>query len=279
MKDVRDRIVLVTGGASGIGFCTAEEFARAGATVILTDINAAALAEAAERLGRGGATVHTRVVDVTDRAQVEETARWVLATFGRLDVLVNNAGIGYHGEMAETSLETWKKLIDVNLWGVLYHIHAFLPSMLERGRGHIVNVSSGQAFFRLPTWGAYAAIKAAAGAFSEVLGFEVRRRGVHVTTVYPFMVNTPFYRGVEGETLAAKLSMKLLPYYSMTPERVGRIIFEAVRDERRVEMVSPLNVLGFYAHLLPPVFAAMSEVAAFFLAKGPHRAAPAQGKE
>jgi len=279
MKDVRDKVVLVTGGASGIGLCTAREFVRAGATVILTDIDAAALREAAERLGRDGAPVHARVVDVTDRSQVEETSRWVLRTFGRLDVLVNNAGVGYHGELADTSLETWKKLIDVNLWGILYHVHAFLPAMLERGRGHIVNVSSGQAFFRLPTWGAYAAIKAAAGVFSEVLGFELRHRGVLVTTVYPFLVNTPFYRGVTGETLAARLSMQLLPYYSMTPERVGRIIFEAVRDERRVEMVHPLNLLGFYAHLLPPLFTAMSEVAAFFLAKGPHRVAPASRKE
>jgi len=276
MKDLKDRIVLVTGGASGIGLCTAEEFARAGATVILTDIAPAALAAAAERVGRLGGAVHTRVVDVTDRGQVDEAARWVLATFGGLDVLINNAGVGHQGEMAETSLETWKKLVDVNLWGPLYHTYAFLPSMLARGRGQIVNVSSGQAFFRLPTWGAYAAIKAATGAFSEVLHFEVRRRGVRVTTVYPFMTNTPFYRGVEGDTWAAKLSMKLLPYYSMTAERVGRIIFEAVRDERRVEMVSPLNLVGFYTHLLPPLFTAVSEVAAFFMAKGPQRAAREQ---
>ncbi|MBN1773946.1 MAG: SDR family oxidoreductase [Deltaproteobacteria bacterium] len=273
MRDLRDRVVLVTGGAGGIGLCTAEEFAKAGATVVLTDIDAGALATAAERLGRHGRPVYTRMVDVTDRAQVDEAAKWVLATFGGLDILINNAGIGHHGEMAETSLETWKKLVDVNLWGPLYHVYAFLPSMLERGRGHIVNVSSGQAFFRLPTWGAYAAIKAATGAFSEVLGFEVRRRGVRVTTVYPFMTNTPFYRGVEGETWAAKLSMKLLPYYSMTPERVGRIIFEAVWNDRRVELVSPLNLVGFYTHLVPPLFTAVSEVAAFFMAKGPRRAA------
>jgi NAD(P)-dependent dehydrogenase (short-subunit alcohol dehydrogenase family) len=272
MKDLRDKIVLITGGASGIGLCTAEEFAKAGATLILTDINGGALAAAAERVGRHGGTVHTRVVDVTSRTQVEELAQWVLATCGGLDVLINNAGIGHHGEMADTSLETWKKLVDVNLWGPLYHTYAFLPAMLERGRGHIVNVSSGQAFFRLPTWGAYAAIKAAAGAFSEVLHFEVRRRGVRVTTVYPFMTNTPFYNGVQGETWASRLSMKLLPYYSMTAERVGRIVFEAVRDDRRVEMVSPLNLVGFYTHLVPPLFTAVSEVAAFFMAKGPQRA-------
>jgi NAD(P)-dependent dehydrogenase (short-subunit alcohol dehydrogenase family) len=220
-----------------------------------------------------GHPVHTRLVDVTRREQVEEAARWVEEELGGLDILINNAGVGHHGELADTSIETWKMLLDVNLWGPLYCTYAFLPSMKRRGQGHIVNVSSGQAFFRLPTWGAYAAIKVAEGTFSEVLHFELRKHGIRVTTVYPFLVNTPFYKGVVGETLAARLSMKLLPYYSMTPERVGEIIFRAVADERRVEMVSPINVLGFYVHLLPPLAAAISELSSWLLAKGASGAA------
>ncbi|MBI5486517.1 MAG: SDR family oxidoreductase [Deltaproteobacteria bacterium] len=277
MKDLHGKTVLVTGAASGIGLCTAEEFAKAGATLVLTDIQPEALERAAERLRGSGATVHTRVVDVTDHAQVDALAQWVIDDLGGLDVLVNNAGIGHHGELADTTLATWKKLMDVNFWGPLYHIYAFLPSMTARGSGHIVNVSSGQAFFRMPTWGAYAAIKVAEGAFSEVLHFELRGKGIQVTTVYPFLVNTPFYRGVEGGTWADRLSMKLLPLYSMTPEKVGTIIFKAVVDDRRVEMVSAINLLGFYAHLLPPLAAAMSEVATYFLARKPARAAG--GKE
>jgi NAD(P)-dependent dehydrogenase (short-subunit alcohol dehydrogenase family) len=269
---------LITGGASGIGWCTAEEFARAGATVIVGDINAAALESAVSRLREAGGTAHGRIMDVTDRRAVEETARWVADTFGGLDVLINNAGIGHQGDMVDTGLDTWRRLIDVNLWGPLHVTYAFLPSMVARGKGRIVNVSSGQAFFRLPTWGAYAAIKAAEGIFSEVLHFELARHGIGVTTVYPFLVDTPFYRDVHGDTLAARWSMKLLPYYSMTPERVGRIIFEAVRDERRVEMVSVINQLGFYLHLVPPLAAAASRVAAWFLAKGPSPAT-AGGKE
>jgi NAD(P)-dependent dehydrogenase (short-subunit alcohol dehydrogenase family) len=271
MKDLHGKTVLITGAASGIGLCTAEEFAKAGATLVLTDINEPLLAETAARMRRHGHPVHTRVVDVASRAQVEAAAKWVVDELGGLDILINNAGIGHNGELADTTLETWQKLLDVNFWGPLYHTYAFLPSMIARGSGHIVNVSSGQVFFQLPTWGAYAAIKVAAGTFSEVLYFELRKHNIRVTTVYPFMVNTPFYRDVKGDTFAARLSMKLMPLYSMTPERVGEIIFRAVRDERRIEMVSFINVLGFYAHFLPPLTAAIGEISSYLLAKGPGR--------
>jgi NAD(P)-dependent dehydrogenase (short-subunit alcohol dehydrogenase family) len=267
VKDLSGKTVLITGAASGIGLCTADEFARAGATLVLTDIDESALAVATERLRAHGGAVHARVMDVTKREAVDEVAAWVEGELGGLDILINNAGIGHQGELAETSLEVWRRLVDVNLWGPLHCTYAFLPAMRARGSGHIVNVSSGQAFFRLPTWGAYAAIKVAAGTFSEVLHFELRRQGIQVTTVYPFMVNTPFYKGVTGETLAARLSMKLLPYYSMTPERVGEIILRAVLEDRRVEMVHPINLIGFYVHLLPPLAAVVSELSSWLLAR------------
>lgn len=267
------KTVLITGAASGIGRSTAEEFARAGATVILTDRDEEALQKTADALSAGGADVHCRVVDVTDQAAVEALASWVIATFGALDVLVNNAGVGHQGELADTSLETWRRLMDVNFWGPIYHVHAFLPSMLERRSGHIVNVSSGQAFFRLPTWGAYASIKVALGAYSEILRFELRRHGIRVTTVYPFMVNTPFYKDVKGKSLGSRLSMSLLPYYSMTPERVGRILFEAIGRRTPVELVSPINRLGMLMHLVPPLADAVSWLSDLVLSKDSARAA------
>jgi len=161
----------------------------------------------------------------------------------------------------------WEKLVNINFWGPLYHIYAFLPDMIAKHRGHIVNVSSGQAFFRLPTWGAYAAIKLAIGAISEILHFEVKKHGIRVTTVYPFMVNTGFYNDVKGETFGARMSMKLLPFYSMTPEKVGKIIFKAVRKHEKVEMVSILNEVGYYSRMIPVVSDIMSTVTNRVLAK------------
>lgn len=266
--ELRNRKVLITGAASGIGFCVAKEFADAGCELILTDINATALEPSADKLRKHGATVHTRVMDVSVREQVEALAGWVNETLGGLDILILNAGIGHNGELAETGLDKWKRLMDVNFWGPLYHVYAFLPSFIQRREGHIVTVSSGQAFFRLPTWGAYATIKLALGGFSEMLQVELRKYNIKVTTVYPFMVNTGFYQGIEGDTLAAKLSMKLVPYYSMKPETVGHIIFDAVKHSKRVEMVSILNDLAYFSRLIPPVANVISLAANRLLSKG-----------
>jgi NAD(P)-dependent dehydrogenase (short-subunit alcohol dehydrogenase family) len=268
VKKLKGQKVLITGAAAGIGRCAAKEFAAAGCVLILTDVNGAALTETADALRAAGATVHARTVDVSDRKAVDDLAAWVERDLGGLDVLINNAGIGHNAELADTSIATWERLLAINFWGPLYHVYAFLPGMIARKKGRIVNVSSGQAFFRLPTWGAYAVIKLALGAFSEMLRFEIAKHGVKVTTVYPFMVNTGFYNGVEGETWGARMSMRLLPYYSMTPEKVGRILFTAVRDGKAVEMVSVLNDLGYYARLVPPVAGAISRVTNLVLAKG-----------
>jgi NAD(P)-dependent dehydrogenase (short-subunit alcohol dehydrogenase family) len=259
--------VLITGGAGGIGLCTARQFSKAGAELILTDVDADALAKAAEELSVAG-PVHTRVVDVSDRKAVYELADWVVGELGGLDVLVNNAGIGEHSEMADMKLDRWDKLVAVNLMGPLNHVYAFLPHFKERRAGHIVNVSSGQAYFRLPTWGAYAAIKAALGVFSEVLHFELKKYGIKVTTVYPFMVNTPFYKDVQSDTWGSRMSMKLLPLYSQSPKKVGKIIYKAIRRGAKVETVSFLNDVAFYAQVVPLANDVIARTSNFLLARG-----------
>lgn len=251
MTNFRNKRLLITGAASGIGLCTAREFAKAGSDLILTDLNAKGLEDARKELSAYGGEVVVRVVDVMQRNQVEDLARWVTDSVGGLDILINNAGIGYQGELADTSIETWSRLLGVNLLGPLYHVYAFLPHFKQKRSGHIVNISSGQAFFRLPTWGAYASVKAAFGIFSEILHYELRSQHIKVTTVYPFMVNTPFYRDLHAETWAGRMAIKLIPYYSMRPERVGRIIFKAVKRQTKVETVSVLNDLGLVARSVP----------------------------
>jgi NAD(P)-dependent dehydrogenase (short-subunit alcohol dehydrogenase family) len=250
-KSLKGKRVLLTGGANGIGLCLARLLVKDGARLIISDIDAGALERARAQLAGELGEVFDYAVDVSDRAAVETMADWVKEQFGGLDILINNAGIGHSGEFIETPLEKWKKLMDVNFWGPLYHVYAFLPQLIESSEGQIVNVSSGQAFFRLPTWGPYAVIKLALGGFSELLRFEMRKFNVAVTTVYPFMVNTGFYKDIEGETLGAKLSMKLMPYYSMSPDRVARIMFKAIKKKKAVEMVSALNDFAYYARAVP----------------------------
>lgn len=251
MRSYKDKTVLITGAAAGIGFCTAQEFAKDGASLILTDINEEALETAAQKLRETGAEVHTYVNDVTDRADVQRVAGEVLEKFGGLDVLINNAGIGLSKELKDTTFEDWQRLLAINMWGPLNFVYAFLPSMLQRQSGQITNVSSGQAFFRMPTWGAYSAVKLCVACFSEVLYYELFEYGIRVTTVYPYMVNTGFYDDVQGESFGTKMAMKLLPYYSQTPEKVGKIIFKAVKKKKRVEMVSLMNRIGNLKNFVP----------------------------
>jgi NAD(P)-dependent dehydrogenase (short-subunit alcohol dehydrogenase family) len=267
MTTLRGKRVLVTGAARGIGRATARELALAGAEVILTDREGGALADTAEAIRGEGGRVHTRVYDVSDQAAVEATAVSVRAEVGPLDVLINNAGVGHQGPLVGTSLSTWRKLIDVNFYGPLYHVYAYLPQLREQ-RGQIVNVSSGQAFFRLPSWGAYAAAKAALGVFSEVLHFELSRDGVAVTTVYPFMVDTPFYHGIEGDTRVGRLAMKLVPYYSMKPETVAHLIVRSVQRRQRLETVSSLNRIGQLVQAVPRVSALVARVTSWLLVGG-----------
>jgi len=242
---------LITGGAQGLGLSMAEEFVKSGSVLILTDINKETLNESQITLQNKGAEVHTYVVDVTNKKAVNKMAKDVLLKFGSIDVLINNAGLGHTQDLEDTTLETWEKLMNVNFWGPLYHIYAFLPSMKEKGEGQIVNVSSGQAFFKMPSWGAYSAIKAGIGAASEVLRFELEKYNIKVTTVYPYMINTGFYNDVETDSLGGKLSMMLLPLYSQKPSTVGKIVHKAVRKEKGVEMVNPINYIGKYLNFFP----------------------------
>ena len=245
---MKGKVVLITGAAQGIGLCTAEEFARAGAALVITDQDGAALERAAAALRGWGSDVMTFTLDVSDRVAVENMATDVLQRHGCLDVLINNAGVGHQGPLAETTLDTWKRLVDVDFWGPLYHVYAFLPSMRQRGQGHVVNISSGQAFFRLPGWAAYATVKLALGGFSEMLQAELRPHGIAVTTVYPHVVTTIPAATPRG--LAARVSGSLWSLYADSPRKVGRRIFHAVRKHKPVERVNVINDVGYY---VPPV--------------------------
>jgi len=269
MKKLRCKSVLITGAGGGIGYFTALEFAKAGADLVLTDLHPKNLERTVEDCKKHTTTVLSYAVDVRSKSQVDEMAKNVQSKLGPLDILINNAGRGYMREFVGTSLDTWKNLIDINLWGPLYHIEAFLPDMIKRGSGHIVNVSSGQAFFRLPTWGAYSVTKLAVGGYSEILSHELAALGLNVTTVYPYLVNTGFYDDMATDTLGARLTKQYMRFVSNKPETVARKVFRAVVRKKRIEMVNALNYLGFYMHFIPFVHTIVSKIGYIFMARTP----------
>ena len=187
------KIAVVTGAARGIGLATVEALAEAGATVVLTDMNPELLTAATEDLKAKGHNVDSEVLDVTDVQSVERVRDAILARHGRVDVLVNNAGIAISNHPAETMADAvWNKVIDVNLNGVFWCCRAFGKHMLERGAGSIVNVGSMSGFIvnRPQEQANYNASKAAVHHLTKSLAAEWGARGVRVNSVAPTYIDT-----------------------------------------------------------------------------------------
>ena len=191
--ELKGKTAVVTGGASGIGFALGEAFAKRGMNVVLADIEAGPLAEAADKLGAFG--VRT---DVSDESSVGALRDAAIERFGQVNVLCNNAGVGGGGPMQDIPLATWKWTLGVNLWGVIHGVHHFLPHMLEHNDGHIVNTASIAGVLSFPSMGPYNVTKHAVVTLSQTLYQELLQAnsGVGVTVLCPGFVNT---RIIESE--------------------------------------------------------------------------------
>lgn len=193
MEHLAGRAAVVTGAASGIGFAISDLLAERGVRVAMTDINADAIAEAASRVGRNGAEVVGLHLDVSDPDAVEEAAERVVGIFGGLHIAVNNAGILRRGLAWEITLEDWRSVLDVNLYGVIHGVRAFVPRILEtRDEGHVVNVASMAAVLTQSRLGPYAVAKHGVLGLSDVLRADLAEihAPVGVSVVFPGLIRT-----------------------------------------------------------------------------------------
>ena len=239
--------VVVTGAGSGIGRETALAFARRGALVLCTDINAEAAASTASIIIREGGDALSRKCDVSNTRSMEALANYVEKELGAPDILINNAGIGLSGSLLDTSVKDWQQVLGVNLWGVIHGCRLFARQMVDNGKaGHIVNVASAAAFLPSRMLPAYATSKSAVLMFSECLRAEMAEHNIGVSAICPGIIDTPITRstrfvGVADEEQSRRRedAAKLYQRRAYTPDRVAQAIVEAVQNNRAVVPVSP----------------------------------------
>jgi len=217
---------LITGGTRGIGYAVAKAVLAEGGRVAITGMSSDSVVRAEHQL-TGACGDAQRVLgivcDVRDPAAVERAVHTVVARFGGLDALVNNAGVGIGAPVADLPLDEWRRIIDTNLTGAFYCCHAAIPHLRTRGGGWIVNVSSLAAKNAFPGAAAYCASKAGLTAFSEALMQEVRYDNIRVTCVMPGSVSTAFAGREDGNGADWKL----------LPEDVAQVIVDVMRHPAR----------------------------------------------
>jgi NAD(P)-dependent dehydrogenase (short-subunit alcohol dehydrogenase family) len=261
----RDRVklpgalTLVTGAGRGIGRATALALAGRGARVLAVDIDGDAAGKTAADCEETGAPeAHGFVADVADATAVEALAAEVHDRWHALDVLVNNAGVGMTGGLAGMSVDDWRWIRGINLDGVVHGCHAFGPAMVERGRGHVVNVASGLGFVPRAPEIAYCTTKAAVLMFSQCLRADWRRHGVGVTAICPGLIDTPIvaatrFVGDQDDPAARDRTARLFRTLGHRPEHVARAVLRAVRRDRVMVAVGWESKLGWWVHRGAPL--------------------------
>ncbi|MDP3967050.1 MAG: SDR family NAD(P)-dependent oxidoreductase [Nocardioides sp.] len=278
MKTLDDKVIVITGAGSGIGRALVVQAAREGAHLAISDVNEAGLAETVDLAKNVGArTVRSDRLDVADRAALENYATDVVAQLGRVNVVVNNAGVALAGDFVDLDQADVQWLMDINFWGVWNGTHVFLPHLIASGDGQIVNISSLFGLVSMPGQSAYNAAKYAVRGFTEALREEMLIAGnrVGVTCVHPGGIKTGIARNArvsanEDKQATADLFDKKLA--RMTPEKAAEVIWAGVRkDKARV-------LVGADAHALHHLAKLTGSRYQDIIAKGSDRLLPKKAK-
>jgi NADP-dependent 3-hydroxy acid dehydrogenase YdfG len=234
------RVALVTGASSGIGAATALALAEAGARVAIAARRAQRLDHLANRIKRSGGEALPLEADVAEESQANRMVEQTLHAFGRLDLLLNIAGIGVAAPFQNTTTEEYRRMVDVNILGVLYPIHAALPAMKRQGEGHIVMMSSGTGRYIHPST-VYSGTKHAVSAMAESLRRELARDRIRVTCIEPGAVKTEFVSQMRADIRAA-VAQRLGDMEQLESEDIAAAILYAVTQPPRVNV----NILTLY---------------------------------
>lgn len=264
MDVFRDKTAIVTGGASGIGKGLCEELGKYGAHVVVADINEEEARNVAASLKASGGRAEAVKLDVTNEEDVRGLIDETAAKSGRLDYIFNNAGIGIGGEVKDMDLDHWKRIVDVNQWGVVYGTLAAYKVMVRQGSGHIVNTASAAGLVPSPLLTAYSMTKHAVVGLSTGLRAEGAELGVKVSVVCPGFIDTPIFDSTEYVKSSKEISMSVVPsgLKAMSAVDCARAALIGVARNRGIIPVqAPAYILWWLNRLSPRLLDAQSRKA------------------
>ena len=256
LRELDRKVAVITGAASGIGRCLAIGLWAKGCHLALVDLDQQGLTrlESELRASSEEGRVSVHVANVADKSRMKCLAEQVVETHTHVHLLINNAGIGYEAAFPQTSLETWEHVMGVNLWGVIYGCHFFMPHLAKVDRAHIVNLSSLLGTVGMAGQSAYCATKYAVRGLSESLWEELRDTSIGLTVVHPGSIATNIMKTSDGDD--QQLMERIAAWYdknAMRPEKAARQIIAAIEKGKPRLMVTPEAYFADYVKRLLPV--------------------------
>lgn len=261
MKSLRGQTAVITGAASGIGRALAVALAREGCELAIADVDPEGLSVTAGLVEKAGVAVITGRVDVAAAEEVRRFAGQVIEKFGRADILINNAGIVQFAVVDEVNREGFRRVMDVNFWGVYNGVTAFLPYLRRQASASIVNISSVFGLWAIPTQAAYNCSKFAVRALSEALAQELAGSGITVSCVYPGGIKTNIARNARFQQAYGPLKdkeafTKLFEKMALTtPEKAAAVIVEGITARRARILIGPdARVVDLLQRIFPALY-------------------------
>lgn len=252
MLSFEGKTAIVTGAASGIGEALCAELARQGARVVVTDRNPDGAADVVQKIQEEGGKATSEYLDVIDPDGVETVIDSVVARYGRLDLMINNAGVGIAAEMKDLDVPNWQRIVDINFYGALYGSLAAYRRMVDQGGGHIVNIASLAGIIPLPTSAPYSATKHALVGLSLSLRHEGIPYGVGVTVVCPGYIKTPFYDKALVLNADRQRIFGNIPFKMMAPEKAARLVLRGVHRNKTILVFPFVARLAWWLHRIHP---------------------------